>query len=103
MTEPLFHVELTAPTADDLRVVTDELDADLGCRPVVRRDGDGVVLNAYLSESQVDTARAARSAAVTVRVVENATETGLQRQGEVAEGNRYAARGVVPRGLGEKE
>jgi hypothetical protein len=36
-------------------------------------------------------------------VLENQTETGLRRQAEVGEGNRFAARGEVPRGLGRKE
>ena len=41
--------------------------------------------------------------AVSLEVVENVTEAGLQRQREVGEGNRFAARGEVPRGLGRKE
>ncbi len=104
MTEPVFHVEITAATTDELKALTDEIQPDLGCRPIVRRRGDELVVNAYLSESQIDAARGSRAAGgAAVRVLENATEAGLQRQGEVAEGNRYAVRGAIPRGLGEKE
>ena len=96
MTEgPIFHVEITAGSLADLKAFTDEVQPDdLGCRPVVRRRGAEFVVDAYLPEEQLDAAR---------EVVENVTEAGLQRQREVGEGNRFAARGEVPRGLGRKE
>jgi hypothetical protein len=100
--DPVFHVQIIAPTTAELRRLTDEVHPDLGCRPVVRRRDGEVVVNALLSARQLDTARATRSAA-TIQVIENATAAGRERQNEVAQGNRFAARGVVPRGLGEKE
>jgi hypothetical protein len=52
----------------------------------------------------LEAARGARSAGkVTIRIVENATEVGQKRQQEVGEGNRFAVRGEIPRGLGRKE
>ena len=50
-------------------------------------------------------ARGSRAAGgVSLEVVENVTEAGLQRQREVGEGNRFAdPRGTIPRGLGRKE
>jgi hypothetical protein len=61
-------------------------------------------VDAYLPESQLEAARVAPPAAgVTLRVVENVTDVGRQRQQEVGEGNRVAARGEIPRGLGRKE
>ena len=106
MTEgPIFHVEITAGSLADLKAFTDEVQPDdLGCRPVVRRRGAEFVVDAYLPEEQLDAARGSRSASgVSLEVVENVTEAGLQRQQEVGEGNRFAARGEVPRGLGRKE
>jgi hypothetical protein len=106
MTEgPIFHVEVTAGSLADLKAFTDEIQPDdLGCRPVVRRRGTEFVLDAYLPEAQLDTARGSRAAGgVSLEVVENVTEVGLQRQQEVGEGNRFAARGATPRGLGRKE
>ncbi len=106
MTEgPIFHVEITAGTLADLKAFTDEVQPDdLGCRPVVRRRGAEFVVDAYLPEAQLDAARGSRAASgVSLEVVENVTEAGLQRQREVGEGNRFAARGEVPRGLGRKE
>jgi hypothetical protein len=100
--DPVFHVQISAPTTAELKRLTDELQPDLGCRPVVRHRDGQVVLNALMSAQQLDAARAARSAA-SIQVIENATAAGRERQGEVAQGNRFAARGVVPRGLGEKE
>ena len=106
MTEgPIFHIEITAGTLADLKAFTDEMQLDdLGCRPVVRRRGAEFVVDAYLPEAQLDAARGSRAASgVSLDVVENVTEAGLQRQREVGEGNRFAARGEVPRGLGRKE
>jgi hypothetical protein len=106
MTEgPIFHVEVTAGSLADLKAFTDEIQPDdLGCRPVVRRRGTEFVIDAYLPEAQLDTARGSRAAGgVSLEVVENVTEIGLQRQQEVGDGNRFAARGATPRGLGRKE
>ena len=106
MTEgPIFHIEITAGTLADLKAFTDEMQLDdLGCRPVVRRRGADFVVDAYLPEEQLDAARGSRAASgVSLEVVENVTEAGLHRQREVGEGNRFAARGQVPRGLGRKE
>jgi hypothetical protein len=102
---PIFHIEITAGTLADLKAFTDEMQLDdLGCRPVVRRRGAEFVVDAYLPEAQLDAARGSRAASgVSLDVVENVTEAGLQRQREVGEGNRFAARGEVPRGLGRKE
>lgn len=103
MTEDqVFHVQITAPTTAELRQLTDELEPDLGCRPVARHREGQVVLNALLSARQLEAARATRTAA-SIQVIEDAAAAGRQRQSEVAQGNRFAARGVVPRGLGEKE
>ena len=107
MTEgPVFHVEIKAGSLADLRAFTDEMQPeDLGCRPVVRRRGAEFVVDAYLPEEQLNAARGTRAAGgVSLEVVENVTEAGVQRQREVGEGNRYATReGTVPRGLGRKE
>jgi hypothetical protein len=106
MTEgPIFHVEVTAGSLADLKAFTDEIQPDdLGCRPVVRRRGAEFVVDAYLSEERLDAARGSRAVSgVSLEVVENVTEAGLERQREVGEGNRFAARGQVPRGLGRKE
>jgi hypothetical protein len=107
MTEgPVFHVEIAAGSMADLRAFTDEMQPeDLGCRPVVRRRGAEFVVDAYLPEEQLNAARGSRAAGgVSLEVVENVTEVGLQRQREVGEGNRFATRGdTVPRGLGRKE
>ncbi len=107
MTEaPIFHVEITANSLADLTAFTDEMPpGTLGCRPVVRRRGAEFVLDAYLPEDQLNAARGSRGAGgISLEVVENVTEAGLQRQREVGEGNRFTTRGdAVPRGLGRKE
>lgn len=107
MTEgPVFHVEIKAGSLTDLKAFTDEMQPeDLGCRPVVRRRGAEFVVDAYLPEEQLNTARRSRAAGgVSLEVVENVTEAGLQRQREVGEGNRFTTRGEnIPRGLGRKE
>jgi hypothetical protein len=103
--EPIFHIQIEAPTLADLRAFTDEIrPADLGCRATPRQTEGKFVLDAYLPETQLQSARASRTASrVSLRVIENATEIGRERQQEVGEGNRFATRGEVPRGLGRKE
>lgn len=102
--EPIIHFEIRADNLDDIRAFIDEVQPDLGCRPVARKTDDGFVTNAYLPESRLDASQKMRSAKrVRIRVIENATEIGRERQKEVGRGNRYALRGTVPRGLGRKE
>ena len=103
--EPIFHIQIEAPTLGDLRAFTDEIrPADLGCRAIPRQDEGKFVIDGYLPDTQLQAARASRTASrVSLRVIENATEVGRERQREVAEGNRFASRGQVPRGLGRKE
>lgn len=102
--EPVFRVRLQAATLSDLRAFTDEMAPDLGCRAVARRSAAGFTIDAYLPESQLEMARASRAASqVSLTVLENQTEVGRERQAEVGEGDRFAARGEIPRGLGRKE
>jgi hypothetical protein len=102
--EPVFRVRLEAATLADLRAFTDEVDADLGCRAVAKRSGEGFTIDVHLPESRLESARSSRAAGqVNLTVLENETETGRLRQAEVGSGNRFAARGEVPRGLGRKE
>jgi hypothetical protein len=103
--EPIMRIQIEAPTLGDLRAFTDEIrPADLGCRAIPRQREGKFVLDAYLPEPQLQAARGSRAASrVSLRVIENATEVGRERQREVGEANRFASRGQVPRGLGRKE
>ena len=102
--ESVIHIEIEARSLDDLKAFLDETQPDIGCRPIPRRKGDGYVMNAFLPETQLQAARESRAASrVSLRVLENATERGRERQQEVGEGNRFAARSETPRGLGRKE
>ena len=67
--ESIIHCQIEAPTLEDLRAFTDEIQPDLGCRPIARRVDDMYVVNAYLPEQQLQAARASRAASrVSVRV-----------------------------------
>jgi hypothetical protein len=103
--DPIIRIQIEAPTLVDLRAFTDEIrPADLGCRAIPRQEEGRFVIDGYLPEPQLQAARASRAASrVSLRVIENATEVGRERQREVGEGNRFASRGQVPRGLGRKE
>ena len=114
--QPLIHVEVRGVELENLRAFATETDADLGCRAIPRREAEGWVIDAYLPEDRLETARNARSAGrVQLTVRENATAVGRERQAEVGTGNRFsggdATRGgqtvrgtdLAPvRGLGEK-
>lgn len=102
--DPVIRCRVVGPTADDLRAFVDEVQPDVGCRPVVRRSGDGLGIDVYLQRSRLDVARGARSAAaVTIEEVEDVTANWESRRQEVGRGDRFGARGAVPRGLGRKE
>jgi hypothetical protein len=101
--EPVFRVRLTAPTVDDLRAFTDEVQPDLGCRAIARRAAGVMVLDVLLSDSQLQAARSRAVGPVALEVLADETANGRLRQREVGSGDRYAARGEVPRGLGSKE
>ncbi len=81
--EPIIRFEIQGDSLDDIRAFIDEVQPDLGCRPVARKTEDGFVTDAYLPESRLDTSRNMRSAnRVRIRVIENATEIGRERQKE---------------------
>lgn len=101
---PIIHVTIEADSLADLKAFADDTQADLGCHPVARKVARRFMMHAYLPEEQLATARTRRAAErVTIRVIENATEVGRQRQREVGTGNRFANRGQIPIGLGRKE
>jgi hypothetical protein len=102
--ESIIHIQIEAPTIADLRAFADEARPDLGCRAIPKERGGRFVVDAYLPETQLEVARRSRTASrVSIRVIENATEVGRERQKEVGEGNRFSGRGQIPRGLGRKE
>jgi hypothetical protein len=102
--ESTIRVEVEALTLADLRAFTDEIQPDLGCRAIPRQKEGKFVIDAYIPETQLQAARDSRaSSRVSIRIIENATEIGRQRQKEVGQGNRFASRGEIPRGLGRKE
>lgn len=102
--ESVLRLEVSANSLRDLRTFLDAVQPDLGCRGIARKTDRGYVIDAYLPESQVEASRSLEAASkVSITVIENATEIGLARQADVGQGNRYAARSKVPRGLGRKE
>jgi hypothetical protein len=101
--DDLHRIKLRAQTLEELRSFLNGSGFDLGCRPVVRQEGNEFVVEVYAPLPEVDRLRGARSApGVDVTVVENASEVGRNRQTEVGSGNRFATRQAV-RGLGIKE
>jgi hypothetical protein len=102
--ESIIHIQIAASTLADLRAFADEVKPDLGCRAIPRQREGRFVVDAYLPETQLQAAQRSRTASrVSIRVIENATEVGRERQKEVGGRDRFAVRGQVPRGLGRKE
>lgn len=102
--ESIIHFQIEASTLDELRAFSDEIRPDLGCRAVPRRINGKFVVDAFLPESQLQTAQERRAdSGVALRIIENATEVGRERQKEVGQGNRFTVRGQIPQGLGRKE
>ena len=102
--ESIIHIQIEAPTLAKLKTFTDEIQPDLGCRAIPRQMEGKFVIDAYLPEAQLQAAWSSRAASdVVLHIIENATRISRERQQEVGGGNRFAARGEVPRGLGRKE
>ncbi|MEE1765099.1 MULTISPECIES: hypothetical protein [unclassified Streptomyces] len=100
----VFRCHVVAEDAEALREFIKETRPDTGCRPVARPTATGLGLDLYFRQDQLDSARSARSAPrVHLTTVENITENWHARKQEVGEGDRFAARGAVPRGFGRKE
>ncbi|WP_217241656.1 hypothetical protein [Streptomyces sp. AC555_RSS877] len=100
----VLRCHVVAENADALRKFIEETGPDTGCRPIARDTPTGLGLDVYFRQDQLDSARSARSAPrVNITAVENVTENWQARKQEVGEGDRFAARGFVPRGLGRKE
>jgi len=103
MAEDVHRIELRAKSIEELRSYLEGSEADLGCRPVVRKIGDDYVVEVYAPLPEMERLRTARSmSSVTMNVIENASEVGRARQAEVGSGNRFEAR-IAPTGLGIKE
>ena len=88
--------------ASTLRAFLAESHADVPCRVVAVRDGDGLALQVLLEDAEV-TARAGRAGGPSIEVVEDVTAATENARREVSPGGRYADRAAVPRGLGRKE
>jgi hypothetical protein len=101
--DDVHRIELRAKSVEELRSFLDGADVDFGCRPVVRKMGDGYTVEVYAPLPAIERLRVERSApGVTMSVVENSSEVGRARQAEVGSGNRFASR-IAPSGLGIKE
>lgn len=100
----LVRCRVTGADAPALRAFVETSGADTGCRPVARRTDDGIEAFVVLTRGQLDAVRATRAGQdVVVEEVEDLTEAEPARRAEVGTGDRFAARGAVPRGLGRKE
>jgi len=93
---------VAGPTPGALRDFLDATGADPGCRPVARRTSDGVEVLVEITRARLDSARASRADLV-IEELEDLTEVESQRRAEVGRGDRFAARGAVPHGIGRKE
>jgi hypothetical protein len=103
MADDVHRIKLQAKSIEELRSFLSGANFDLGCRPVVRQQGDEYVVEIYASMPQVERVRNQRlRSGVTMTVIENASEVGRARQAEVRRSNRFAT-GQAPRGLGIKE
>lgn len=105
LNDHVIRIRVTAPTLDALRSFIDETQPDLGCRPSAQRTAEGFVTDVYVPESKLPQTQAAvrSNANVNLTIIEDTTEIGLARQAEVGQGNRFANRGIVPKGLGRKQ
>ncbi len=100
----IIRVKLTAPTIEGLRAFINKIQPDLGCRPSAQRTSAGFVTDIYIPESKLLVIQSARSNdSINLTILEDTTAIGLSRQAEVGQGNRFASRESLPKGIGRKE
>ncbi|MFD9466689.1 hypothetical protein [Streptomyces sp. NPDC060027] len=100
----VIRCHVVAENAEALREFLRETQPDVGCRSVARDTQEGVGLDLYLRQEQLDQARAARSAPqVSIIEIENVTENWRSLKEEIGGGDRFAHRDAIPHGLGRKE
>ncbi len=102
--DDLYKIEIHATSLEELREFVSSNSLDLGCRPTAQRDKDGYWAIGFATKKQIERAQnAVRSELlISVKFLENASETGKARQAEVSKSNRFAQRST-PSGLGIKE
>jgi len=96
----IFRVMLQAPDRASLAKVVRELGLDIDHQhPDEERGGKEVRIAAFLTQHQIDelNARGWR-----LRVEENLSEVGRERQKEVGKGDRFEGGKIPPKGLGKK-
>ena len=93
------RLRLRAATPDALREFLRTHDVDTGCGGMKRHDDGTVSIEILVSD---DTRAVLSSERWRVEAVDNATQTGFQRQQEVGRGDRFADARSLPQGVGIK-
>jgi hypothetical protein len=96
----VFRVSLRAPDRAALATVVRELGLDVDHQhPNEERSARDVGITAFLTQRQIDELKAR---GWELRVEENLSEIGRERQKEVGKGDRFEGGRVPPKGLGGK-
>ncbi|MBX9949406.1 MAG: hypothetical protein K2Y39_09585 [Candidatus Obscuribacterales bacterium] len=100
----LYKIEIQAASLEELREFVNSNSLDLGCRPTAQKEKDRFLAIGFATKEQIEKAQDAMRAEskVSVKFLENVSETGKTRQAEVNKNNRFEQR-AVPSGLGIKE
>lgn len=96
----VFSVNLRAPDRASLAKVVRELGLDIDHQhPAPERDAEAVAITAFLTQAQIDELR---RRGWDVRVDQNLSDIGRERQKEVSREDRFKDGAVPPTGLGRK-
>ena len=96
--DKILRILITARDKQTLSALLRENPLDLACAGP-RRQKEGVGVEAYVPESQLDRLR---RHAVKIDILDDASATARARQEEVGRGNRFEGEHRVPRGVGRK-
>jgi hypothetical protein len=90
---------IRAATPADLREYLRTHEVDAGCSRVQQHEDGSVSIDVFAAD---DAREELAGDNCTVEVVENATQTGQQRQQEVGRGDRFSEARALPQGVGIK-
>jgi len=99
----ILRVSIHAPDSQSLIELLKEKHLDVGGGPKCQSDGT-VTIDAYVPEEILGSlqAKKVRDIGIKIEVVEDASETGRERQKEVGKGDRFEAGKKLPSGLARK-
>lgn len=102
--DSIWSVKLRAKDKTELKRLIFDQHLDISCNGPTRSQDDTFEVIAYVNEDQKKGLLNKRSSSMSVEVLENMTQSGIERQKDVSKGQRFKDSAALKvKGLGIKE